>query len=185
MEFAWLEVGPSRQPTERTGFLDDNRERLWERVHAKQRRFLLEHFRCDRNLCKGTHKEHTPSTFAMNVDSSPEYFLKAEKDTSKWKYMCLEDDVWCNEDAWEFLLEAYAEAVSNMEAQWVKKSKECEEKKPWNWNFDHDALRRAYNASVEDNQEMSCVVTVQYGRGTSVHDGFETVPELLRCADNG
>ena len=45
----------------------------------------------------GTHKEHTPSTSAMNVDSSPEYCLKAEKDTSKWKYTCLENDVWCNE----------------------------------------------------------------------------------------
>ena len=75
----------------------------------------------------------------MNVDSSPEYCLKAEKGTSKWKYTCLEDDDQWNEDVWEFLLEAYVEAVSNMEAQRVKKSKECETKKTLDQSYDPDA----------------------------------------------
>ena len=106
---------PSRHPTERTGFLDDNRERLWERVHAKQRRFLGEPFRGDRILCKCTSKvfelihvlyqevrdsqgactEHLCNECWLSTDgdSSPEYLSESTKETRAsgstlvWKMM--------------------------------------------------------------------------------------------------
>ena len=47
---------------------------------------------CTKHLCYGC-------WLSTDGDPSPEYFLEAQKSTSKWKYTCVEDDVWCNEDA--------------------------------------------------------------------------------------
>ena len=65
---------------------------------------------------------------------------ESTKDTSKWKDICLEDDGQWNEDAWEFFFGAYAEAVSNLKTQRVKKPEECEDNKPWDESCDPDAL---------------------------------------------
>ena len=165
---------PSREPGERTVFLDDNLERLWGRVHTKQGRLLREPFRCDRNQCSGTsnvfklihllYQEARDSQGACTehlcyecwlITATPRQntFWNQKKGTCKWKYTCLEDDGQWDEDAWGSSLGAYAEAVSNLEAQKVEMPEECEDKKPLDQSCDPDALRAAQNVMVEDNPQ--------------------------------
>ena len=132
-----------RGSAERTAFLSDNHERLSKRVHVNQGRFLGESFRCDGNLCEGpamyknfnicctkkseTHKEHTPSTSAMEVGwaetvtTHQNTFWKHKRAratgrTCFWQIMAIGMKVLGSS-----FLGVYTDAASNLEARRVKK----------------------------------------------------------------
>ena len=68
----------------------------------------------------------------------------------KWRYICLGDVGLFEEDEWEFLMGAFADAVNRIEEQRVKTPEERQAEKPWNRN-DIGAPRMAHGAVVDED----------------------------------
>ena len=133
------------------------------RVHTKQSQCLKEHISCDGDLCAGTDKvlksiEHICYDCWAVEEGIPtrEGFLQAQKGTIKRRYVCHWDSSHCDNNAWEFVIGAFVNALGMLEEQRAIWPEGRRAERPWNRNFDENKERKEVKSSLVALSTPTC-----------------------------